>query len=113
MMPEDHHDIINECLQPKQQQLDTSRASTSNELSDSSYFNKSENPPQTICKTICDFENFIGASSVSTLGGHYGHPDAGSHMLRDTDEETESIESGMLDEDQNDPDWCEDPPGRL
>lgn len=107
-MPDDHHEIIDECLQ----QPDTPKASTSNDLPDSSYYNKSENP-QTICKTICDFENFIGASSVSTLGGHYGPPDVGSHMLRDTDEETESIESGMLDEDQNDPDWCEDPPTRL
>lgn len=110
-MPQDHYEIFDECFQ-QQQQPDTPRASTSHDLTDSSYYNKSDNP-QTICKTMCDFENLIGASSVSAFG-HYGPQDIGSHMLRDTDEETESIESGMLDEDQNDPDWCEeDPPGRL
>ena len=34
------------------------------------------------------------------------------HILQDSDEETESVESGMIDEDPNDPEWCE-PPSRL
>lgn len=110
MMPDSHNDIIDECIQQQQQQLDTARPSTSN---DYGHPNKSEHP-ETICKTFCDFENFIGASSLSsTMASAYGVPDGGSHMLRDTDEETESVESVTIDEDRNDPDWCEEPPSRL
>lgn len=51
------------------------------------------------------FDDYVKNESYNISG-------ASSHILLDTDSETESIESGIIDEDPNDPEWCE-PPSRL
>lgn len=108
MMPQSHQSIIDECLQQVSDQLNDhdQQASIQNH-------NLDEATVGQILKSEYNFQTYAnsegfggGVNSSGIIGG-------GSLMLlEDSDEETESIESGLIDEDPNDPEWTE-PPGRL
>lgn len=131
-MPSAHQDLIDKALQQhelQQQQQQQhhyrhqvagpSNAAYPSSSSSSVGFGRSRSrtnsnrrPPETIFKTDYDFESLIGVdatvigpvSGIELTDAYHGYGMAGQ---RESDEETESIESGMIDEDPNDPEWCE------
>lgn len=106
MMPQSHQSIIDECLQQDAELLldqDEQASIINNNLDDATVGQ--------ILKSEYSFQAFNKTDGFSVSGG--GITGGGSSMLlEDSDEETESIESGLIDEDPNDPEWFE-PPGRL
>lgn len=120
MMPAAHQDIIDECIdQAVAQQQHTNKkmsgdigganmsSSSSSTTTVAAVTTIQNNNVGDVAMTKYDFNLSGGGGGVGgiSLGG-------GSLMMHDSDEETESIESGAIDEDPNDPEWCE-PPGRL